>query len=191
MRSNEAKTPATTEIISAEEARDLSQAANRERPQAEADTLAASALHWAMRNAEGQTASRIRTYATYGKTSLHLKFAPAEDDGAGEGNAFYNDLKANSNVPVADAISDIIHGRPQSLISPIQEMRLINEYNAKLVAFLRKLRRLGYDVKAGEEVAVQGSHDNSTIAPSAGSSHVSVAQDPFSSASLPSSSRCI
>ncbi len=155
--------PATTELISAKEAHGLSEAATKGKPQAEADTLSASALRWAIRNAEGQTASRIRTYAKYGKTSLHLKFAPAEDDGAGEGNSFYSDLKANSNVPVADAISDIIHGRPQELISPIQEMRLLNEYNAKVVAFLRKLRRLGYDVQAGEEVAAQGAHDNSTI----------------------------
>ena len=70
--------PATTELISAKEAHGLSEAATKSRPQAEADTLSASALRWAIRNAEGQTASRTRTYAKYGKTSLHLKFAPAE-----------------------------------------------------------------------------------------------------------------
>ena len=42
-------------------------------------------------------------------------------------------------------------------------MRLLNEYNAKLVAFLRRLRRAGYDVKAGEELASEGVHDNSTV----------------------------
>ena len=47
--------------------------------------------------------------------------------------------------------------------SPLQEMRLLNEYNAKLVAFLRRLRRAGYDVKAGEELASEGVHDNSTV----------------------------
>ena len=42
-------------------------------------------------------------------------------------------------------------------------MRLLNEYNAKLVAFLRRLRLAGYDVKAGEELAAEGVHDNSTV----------------------------
>ena len=162
---NEASTkmPEPTELISAEEARALTKAARPGRSQAEADTLATNALRWAMRNAEGQTSTRIRTYAMYGRTSVMLKFAPGETDCAGAGNAFYNDLLANSNVLVADAISNTIHGRPQGLISPLQEIRLLNEYNAKLVVFLRRLRRAGYDVKAGEELAAEGVHDNSTI----------------------------
>jgi hypothetical protein len=163
MNETNTKMPQPTELISADDARALTAAAKPGRSQAEADTLAANALRWAMHNAEGQTSTRIRTYAMYGRTSVMLKFAPGETDCAGAGNAFYNDLLANSNVLVADAISNIIHGRPQGLISPLQEMRLLNEYNAKLVAFLRRLRRAGYDVKAGEELAAEGMHDNSTI----------------------------
>ena len=163
MNETNANMPQPTELISAEDARALTAAAKPGRSQAEADTLATNALRWAMRNAEGQTSTRIRTYAMYGRTSVMLKFAPGETDCAGAGNAFYNDLLANSNVLVADAISSIIHGRPQGLISPLQEMRLLNEYNAKLVAFLRRLRRAGYDVKAGEELASEGVHDNSTV----------------------------
>ncbi|MGN0056527.1 MAG: hypothetical protein ACI360_08840 [Atopobiaceae bacterium] len=155
--------PPTTELITAEEARALAASAKPGRTQAEADTLSANALRWAMRNAEGQTSTRIRTYATYGRTSLALKFAPGTEDRLGLGNAFYNDLVANSNVEVADAISAIIYGRDQDLISPLQQMRLLNEYNAKLVGFLRRLRRAGYDVRAGEELAAEGIHDNSTI----------------------------
>ena len=132
MNEIQTKIPPATELIGADEARALAEAAQPGRAQAEADTLAANALRWAMHNAEGQTSTRIRTYAKYGRRSLMLKFAPGEDDCAGEGNAFYNDLLANSNVLVADAISSIIHGRPQALISPLQEMRLLNEYNAKL-----------------------------------------------------------
>ncbi|MGI6229766.1 MAG: hypothetical protein ACOYJL_02500 [Tractidigestivibacter sp.] len=157
------KIPEPTPLISADEARQLVADAKPNRSQAEADTLAANALRWAMHNAEGQTSTRIRTYASYGRTSVILKFAPGEADCAGAGNAFYNDLIANSNVLVADAISSIIHGRDQALISPLQSMRLLNEYNAKLVAFLRRLKRAGYDVKAGEELAEQGIHDNSTV----------------------------
>ena len=163
MNETNANMPQPTELISAEDARALTAAAKPGRSQAEADTLATNALRWAMRNAEGQTSTRIRTYAMYGRTSVMLKFAPGETDCAGAGNAFYNDLLANSNVLVADAISSIIHGRPLGLISPLQEMRLLNEYNAKLVAFLRRLRRAGYDVKAGEELASEGVHDNSTV----------------------------
>ncbi len=155
--------PRPTELIPADEARALTAHAKPGRSQAEADTLAENALRWAMHNAEGQTSTRIRTYAMYGRTSVMLKFAPGETDCAGAGNAFYNDLLANSNVLVADAISSIIHGREQALISPRQQMRLLNEYNVKLVAFLRRLRRTGYDVKAGEELAAEGIHDNSTI----------------------------
>lgn len=163
MNEIEARMPEPTGLIAADEARALAASARPGRRQAEADTLAASALRWAMRNAQGQTSTRIRTYATFGKHSVRLKFAPGETDGGGDGNAFYMNLVANSNAEVADAISDIIHGRPQSLISPIQEMRLTNEYNAKLVAFLRKLRRAGYEVKAGEELLQEGVHDESTI----------------------------
>lgn len=147
------KIPPATELISAREARQLAAQAKPGRAYAEADALSAHALRWAMHNAEGQTSSRIRTYARYGKTSITLKFAPGESDGGGVGNAFYNDLLANSNVVVADAIADIINGREQDVISPLQQMRLLNAYNAKLVAFIRKLRRLGYDVRAGEELA--------------------------------------
>ncbi len=163
MNEIQTKIPPATELIGADEARALAEAAQPGRAQAEADTLAANALRWAMHNAEGQTSTRIRTYAKYGRRSLMLKFAPGEDDCAGEGNAFYNDLVANSNVLVADAISNIIHGREQALISPLQEMRLLNEYNAKLVAFLRRLKRAGYEVRAGEELAAEGTHDNSTV----------------------------
>ena len=163
MNETNTKMPLPTELITANEARALTASAKPGRSQAEADTLATNALRWAMRNAEGQTSTRIRTYAMYGRTSIMLKFAPGEMDCAGAGNAFYNDLLANSNVLVADAISSIIHGRPQALISPLQEMRLLNEYNAKLVAFLRRLRLAGYDVKAGEELAAEGGHDNSTV----------------------------
>ncbi len=163
MNESTAKMPAPTELIRASEARELAASAIPGREQAAADTLAANALRWAMHNAQGQTSTRIRTYAAFGKHSIRLKFAPGEDDGSGDGNAFYNDLVANSNVEVADAISDIIHGRPQTLISPIQEMRLTNEYNAKLVGFLRNLHRAGYEVKAGEELLKEGVHDKSTI----------------------------
>ena len=118
MNETNANMPQPTELISAEDARALTAAAKPGRSQAGADTLATNALRWAMRNAEGQTSTRIRTYAMYGRTSVMLKFAPGETDCAGAGNAFYNDLLANSNVLVADAISSIIHGRPQGLISP-------------------------------------------------------------------------
>lgn len=163
MAQAQAVMPPVTGLISAEEARTLAAAAQPGRAQAEADTLAASALRWAMHNAEGQTGARIRTYAQYGRHSITLKFAPGEGDGAGDGNAFYNDLVANSNMLVADAITRIIHGRPQALVSPLQEMRLTNEYNAQLVAFLRRLKRAGYEVRAGEELAADGAHDNSTV----------------------------
>lgn len=156
------KLPPTTELLSADEALALAKTAIP-KEHAEADTLASHALTWALRNAEGRTAARIKTYAQYGRTSIMLKFAPGEADGGGVGNSFYMDLLANSNVEVADAIAALIAGRDQELISPLQEMRLLNEYNAKLVNFLRRLKRAGYRVVAGEELAADGAHDSSTI----------------------------
>ena len=163
MNETNANMPQPTELISAEDARALTAAAKPGRSQAEADTLATNALRWAMRNAEGQTSTRIRTYAMYGRTSVMLKFAPGETDCAGAGNAFYNDLLANSNVLVADAISSIIHGRPQGLISPLQGYACSTSTTPSSWRSFDRLRRAGYDVKAGEELASEGVHDNSTV----------------------------
>ena len=88
-------------MIDASEARRLTEAADPNREYAEADTLAQSALSWALRNAEGRTDTRVRTYAQHGHTRLSLKFAPGSGDGRGNGNSFYNDLLGNSNVAVA------------------------------------------------------------------------------------------
>ncbi len=151
-------------MLEAHEAWELTQSATPGRERAEADTLAASALKWAMKNAIGQTEARIETYAAYGRDALSMKFAPGEANRDGDGNAFYNDLLANSNALVADAIADIIYGREQSVISPIQTARLLNDYNAKLVHFIRTLRRLGYKVRTGtRDDGGHISHDNSTI----------------------------
>lgn len=155
-------------MLEADEARRIAGEAQPGRERAEADTLSGNALKWAMKNAIGQTDTRIRMYATYGRRSLTVKFAPGEGDGRGSGNSFYNDLLANSNMIVADAMSDIIYGREQSLISPLQQARLLNEYNAQLVHFIRTLRRLGYDVKTGTEASddAEGGNahrDDSTI----------------------------
>jgi len=155
-----------TELIPADKARELVSKAAPNREEAEADTLANAALTWAMKNAEGQTASRIMTYAKYGKTDLTVKFAPGESDHGGEGNAFYNDLLANSNVRVADAITDIIYGREQNVLSPIQEMRLLNFYNARLVKFVKDLKRMGYTVDSGTASSATHGYihkDDSTI----------------------------
>lgn len=155
-------------MLEAEEARRIADEAKPGRERAEADTLSGNALKWAMKNAVGQTDTRIRMYATYGRRSLTVKFAPGERDGNGEGNAFYNDLLANSNTTVADAMSDIIYGREQTLISPLQQARLLNEYNTQLVHFIRTLRRLGFDVQTGTEAsdgadAGNARRDDSTI----------------------------
>lgn len=155
-------------MIKAEEAARIAEAAQPGREVAEADTLSGNALKWAMKNAVGQTNTRVRMYATYGRRSLTVKFAPGENDGQGSGNSFYNDLLANSNMRVADAMSDIIYGREQTLISPLQQMRLLNEYNAQLVHFIRTLRRLGFEVQTGTEASIDAEggnahRDDSTI----------------------------
>lgn len=150
-------------MISAAEARQLTDAATPGREQAEADTLSDSALSWALRNAEGRTDTRIRTYATYGRSSLAVKFAPGSQDGAGSGNSFYSDLAANSNTAVADAICDIIYGREQDLISPRQTARLLNTYSARLAKFVHDLKRQGFDVQTGEGAYGNASLDDSTI----------------------------
>ena len=113
------------DMISAKEAKQLVAEADPEREMAANDTLSQTALHWAMKNAIGRTDSRIRTYAKFGRTQLSVKFAPSDIDHDGEGNSFYNDLLGNSNSYVADAISDIIYGREQTMISPIQTARLL------------------------------------------------------------------
>ena len=105
-----------------------------------------------------------RMYAKYGRTSLAVKFAPGELDGKGTGNSFYNDLVANSNTDVADAICDIIYGRDQDLISPIQTARLLNTYSARLAKFVNDLQRNGYDVCVGDGLDQgNGKLDNNTI----------------------------
>ena len=96
------------DMIRAEEARQIAASANPEEEHAEADTLAENAMGWATRNAMARTNTRVRMYAKYGRTSLAVKFAPGELDGKGTGNSFYNDLLANSNTQVADAICAII-----------------------------------------------------------------------------------
>lgn len=150
-------------MIDASEARRLTEAADPNREYSEADTLAQSALSWALRNAEGRTDTRVRTYAQHGHTHLSLKFAPGSGDGRGNGNSFYNDLLGNSNVAVADAICDIIYGRDQQLISPLQSKRLLNTYSTRLARFVRTLGRLGYEVTTGSEEYGNANLDDSTI----------------------------
>ena len=64
---------------------------------------------------------------------------------------------------LADAITCIIYGREQDLISPIQSKRLLNTFNARLVKFVSTLRRLGFDVEAGEDEYGNANLDDSTI----------------------------
>ena len=152
------------DMISAKEAKQLVEEADPEREMAANDTLSQTALHWAMKNAIGRTDSRIRTYAKFGRTQLSVKFAPSDIDHDGEGNSFYNDLLGNSNSYVADAISDIIYGREQTMISPIQTARLLNTYSAQIAKFVRDLERLGYRVSVGEsDDKGNGKMDDSTI----------------------------
>ena len=150
-------------MISAEEARELAEAARPDRDQAEADSLAKNALGWALKNAEGRTDTRVRMYAQHGHGHLAVKFAPRKGDGYGDGNSFYNDLVGNSNVAVADAICDIIYGREQALISPIEKMRILNTFNTRLVKFVRDLKRLGFTVTTGHEDYGKANNDDSTI----------------------------
>lgn len=150
-------------MISAEEARELAEAARPDRDQAEADSLAKNALGWALKNAEGRTDTRVRMYAQHGHGYLAVKFAPGKGDGYGDGNSFYNDLVGNSNVAVADAICDIIYGREQALISPIEKMRILNTFNTRLVKFVRDLKRLGFTVTTGHEDYGNANNDDSTI----------------------------
>lgn len=152
------------DMIKAEEARQLSQAADPSRETAAADTLSNNAISWAIRNAIHRTDTRIRMYAKFGRTSLSVKFAPSDGDRDGEGNSFYNDLVANSNTTVADAVCDIIYGREQDLISPIQTARILNTYSSRLAKFVNDLQRLGYDVKVGDGTEKgNGKLDNNTI----------------------------
>ena len=102
-------------------------------------------------------------YATYGKTAIAVKIAPGVEDGDGSGNSFYSDLVAESNTEVADAIADLINGREQTLLSPIQVSRILNTYNARTVKFVRSLRQLGFTVKTGNEPYGNARLDNSTI----------------------------
>ena len=104
-------------------------------------------------------------YAKYGRTSLAVKFAPGELDGKGTGNSFYNDLLANSNTQVADAICAIIYNREQSVISDYETARLLNTFSAKAAKFVNDLTRMGYDVTVGDEAASRQSAalDDSTI----------------------------
>ena len=152
------------DIINAQEAKELVAEASPDREIAANDTLAASAMKWAIHNAIGRTDARIRTYAKFGKTQLSVKFAPSDVDCAGEGNSFYNDLVGNSNTYVADAICDIIYGREQDMISPIQTARLLNTYSTQLSKFVRDLGRLGYAVRVGNGTEKgNGKMDDSTI----------------------------
>lgn len=152
------------DIINANEARKLAAEACPDRETAANDTLSASAMRWAIKNAIGRTDTRIRTYSKFGRTHLSVKFAPSDIDCAGEGNSFYNDLVGNSNTYVADAICDIIYGRPQDMISPIQTARLLNEYSTQLARFVHDLERLGYDVSVGDgSDKGNGKMDDSTI----------------------------
>ena len=152
------------DMISAKEAKQLVAEADPEREMAANDTLSQTALHWAMKNAIGRTDSRIRTYAKFGRTQLSVKFAPSDIDHDGEGNSFYNDLVANSNTNVADAVCDIIYGREQDLISPIQTARILNTYSSRLAKFVNDLQRLGYEVEVGNgDEKGNGKIDNNTI----------------------------
>lgn len=143
-------------MIRADEARRETNSARPDREYAEADTLADSAIHWAIHNAEGRTDARIRTYAKYGRSELSVKFAPSATDGHGIGNSFYNDLYANSNAKVADAICSIIYGRDQDFISPLQTARLLNYYSTQLAKFVTDLEKLGYTVEVGQGEGHEG-----------------------------------
>lgn len=153
------------DMIRAEEARQIAASANPEEEHTEADTLAENAMGWATRNAMARTNTRVRMYAKYGRTSLAVKFAPGELDGKGTGNSFYNDLLANSNTQVADAICAIIYNREQSVISDYETARLLNTFSAKAAKFVNDLTRMGYDVTVGDEAASRQSAalDDSTI----------------------------
>lgn len=147
------------DMIRAEEARKLVAASEPDRDMAANDTLSDDAMDWAFQNAIGRTEMRIKTYARFGRTQARVKFAPGATDCAGDGNSFYNDLVGNSNVIVADAIADIIYGRDQDVISPLQRSRLLNTYSTRLAKFVRDVERLGYNVTVGEG-AGQGGHDD-------------------------------
>ena len=134
-------------MIDVTEARALVKKAIPGRSRAEADTLSTAAI----------------TYATYGKTAIAVKIAPGVEDGDGSGNSFYSDLVAESNTEVADAIADLINGREQTLLLPIQVSRILNTYNARTVKFVRSLRQLGFTVKTGNEPYGNTCLDNSTI----------------------------
>ncbi len=151
-------------MIKASEAKNVADNAKPDRETAAADTLSNTAITWAIRNCVGRTDSRIRTYSRFGRYQLSVKFAPGSEDGFGEGNSFYNDLVGNSNTDVADAICDIIYGRGQDLISPLQTARLLNTYSAQLAKFVNDLTRLGYDVRVGDGLEQgNGKMDSSTI----------------------------
>ena len=152
------------DMIKAEEARAIADEAKPNRERAAADTLSDNAINWAIRNCAARTDTRVRMYAKFGHYELSVKFAPGIDDRNGVGNSFYNDLVANSNTDVADAICDIIYGRDQDLISPIQTARLLNTYSAQIAKFVRDLERLGYRVSVGEsDDKGNGKMDDSTI----------------------------
>ena len=71
---------------------------------------------------------------------------------------------ANSNTNVADAVCDIIYGREQDLISPIQTARILNTYSSRLAKFVNALQRLGYEVEVGNgDEKGNGKIDNNTI----------------------------
>ncbi|EPD77387.1 MULTISPECIES: hypothetical protein [Atopobiaceae] len=150
-------------MIDVTEAKALVEKAVPGRDRAEADTLSAAAIDWAIKNLIGRTEARIRTYAMYGKTAIAVKIAPGVKDREGSGNSFYSDLVAESNTEVADAIADLINGREQTLLSPIQTARILNTYNARTVKFVRSLRQLGFTVKTGDEPCGNARLDNSTI----------------------------
>ena len=152
------------DMIKAEEARAIAAEADPTRETAAADTLSNNAISWAIRNAIHRTDTRIRMYAKFGRTTLSVKFAPSDNDRDGEGNSFYNDLVANSNTNVADAVCDIIYGREQDLISPIQTARILNTYSSRLAKFVNDLQRLGYEVEVGNgDEKGNGKIDNTTI----------------------------
>ena len=142
------------DMIKADEARAIADEAKPNRERAAADTLSDNAINWAIRNCAARTDTRVRMYAKFGHYELSVKFAPGVDDRNGEGNSFYNDLVANSNTDVADAICDIIYGRDQDL----------NTYSARLAKFVNDLQRNGYDVCVGDGLDQgNGKLDNNTI----------------------------
>ena len=70
-------------MIDVTEAKALVEKAVPGRDRAEADTLSAAAIDWAIKNLIGRTEARIRTYATYGKTAIAVKIAPGVKDREG------------------------------------------------------------------------------------------------------------